>query len=87
MAEARAYRPSCGSEGADFMARWCGLCAHDDDGRCHIALDTMIYQVTDAEYPAEWRTNSASGPHCTAFEAADPLEQPFDPAAAIGLLL
>ena len=47
----------------------------------------MIFQLTDSEYPSEWRTNGASGPHCTAFEPVDPYEQPFDPAAAIGLLL
>jgi hypothetical protein len=87
MSEARAYRPANGADGADFMARWCNRCTRDDDGRCWIALDTMTFQVTDAEYPPEWRTNTASGPHCTAFDAIDPLEQPFDPAAAIGLLL
>lgn len=87
MADAVAYRPSNGSEGADFMARWCGRCTHDDDGRCGIALDTMIYQVTDAEYPAEWRTDHIHGPRCTAFDAVDAYEQPFDPGAAIGLLL
>ncbi|WP_370171821.1 hypothetical protein [Sphingobium abikonense] len=87
MADARAYRPANGSEGADFIGRWCGRCTRDDDGRCSIVAASMIFQLTDSEYPSEWRTNGASGPHCTAFEPADPYEQPFDPAAAIGLLL
>ena len=47
----------------------------------------MLYQVTDPEYPPEWRTDERSGPRCTAFAAIDPLDEPFDPAAAVGLLL
>ncbi|MBJ7444354.1 MAG: hypothetical protein JHD32_08615 [Sphingobium sp.] len=87
MAEARAYRPANGSEGADFMSRWCGKCQHDDEGGCAIAADTMIYRSTDPEYPSEWRTDNIHGPRCTAFDAVDAFEQSFDPGAAIGLLL
>ncbi|HKY80846.1 MAG TPA: hypothetical protein VJM09_05170 [Sphingobium sp.] len=87
IADERAYRPANGSEGADFLARWCSRCTRDDDGRCWIALETMTFQVTDVEYPVEWRTDSVHGPRCTAFAAIDPLDQPFDPGAAIGLLL
>ncbi|EPR09903.1 hypothetical protein M527_07200 [Sphingobium indicum IP26] len=87
MSEATAYRPSCGSEGADFMARWCGRCTRDIEGYCRISADTMVFRVTDFEYPVEWRTDSVHGPRCTAFDAIDPMDQPFDPGAAIGLLL
>lgn len=87
MVEARAYRPACGSEGADFMTRWCSRCCRDEQSICTIAADTMVYQITDEEYPPEWRTDSVHGPRCTAFDAIDAFEQPFDPGAAIGLLL
>lgn len=81
------YRPSCGSEGADFMDRWCGKCANDVTGSgCEIAARTMIFAVTDPEYPDEWREDGPSGPRCTAFASADG-DEPIDPAAAIGLLL
>ncbi len=80
------YRPSNGSEGADFMVRWCGHCRNDGDNGCAIAAATMIFQVKDAEYPSEWRQDGPSGPRCTAFASIDGAE-PLDPAAAIGSLL
>lgn len=84
----RLYRPASGSEGADFMARWCGRCAHDEDGSgCRIAADTMIFRVTDPQYPAAWRQDGPSGPRCSEFEALDQHDQPLDPAAVIRPLL
>lgn len=67
------YRPSSGTEGAMFMERFCDLCQRDagfrtgtDDG-CIIAAATMVYEITDPEYPKEWvrRGNTVE---CTAFE-------------------
>jgi hypothetical protein len=83
------YRPSCGSEGADFMLRWCDRCERDRAFRedrgdsCPIAAAT-VYQEDDPKYPKEWRWNEESGAHCTAFtpNPEDPA-WPVDPAAAI----
>lgn len=89
MTHDRAYRPSNGSEGTGFIARWCDRCRSDQGGEagCAILSATMAFQLSDPEYPSEWRWNERSGPRCTAFDAIDPFQQPFDPAAAIGLLL
>jgi hypothetical protein len=68
------YRPSCGSEGADFMARFCDLCSRDAayrDGAgdsCPIAAASLTYLIDQPGYPAEWIRDEA-GPRCTAFEA------------------
>ena len=73
-AERVPYRPSNGSEGADFMANWCDRCERDrafreDDGdSCEIAAATMIYASTHPKYPTEWREDGPEGPRCTAFE-------------------
>jgi hypothetical protein len=71
----RAYRPSCGTEGADFMEEFCYRCEKDrafretDDGAkgCQIVSDTFFYEVNDPLYPTEWIHDEA-GPRCTAFE-------------------
>lgn len=68
------YQPSCGFEGAAFMARFCDQCVHDAafrDGTgdsCTIAANTMVYDVDDDAYPVEWREDGPHGPRCTAFE-------------------
>ena len=87
MAELQLYRPSCGSEGADFMTHWCGRCVRDQDGGCPFAGMAMAFRIEDPEYPRVWREDGPAGPRCTAFDAIDPFEQPFDRAAAIGLLV
>jgi hypothetical protein len=69
------YRPSCGTEGADFMAEWCDRCAREkptreglaEDG-CAILSDTFMYEKADPRYPKEW-VEDENGPRCTAFEA------------------
>jgi hypothetical protein len=87
------FRPSCGSDGADFMARWCGRCRLDRAFRedrgdsCTIAAATMAFAISDPEYPREWRRDGPSGPRCTAFEAIDPADTPLDPAAVVRPLL
>ena len=93
MADISLYRPACGSEGADFMSRWCSLCERDRDYRendgdsCPIAAATMVYRVSDPDYPQEWREDGPSGPRCTAFEPSEPGCFPLDPAAAVRPLL
>jgi hypothetical protein len=83
------YRPSCGTEGADFAARWCSLCERDrafregrDDG-CPIQAATFIYSEDDPAYPVEWREDGPSGPRCTAFEPEQEGVEPLDPAAVV----
>lgn len=69
------YRPSCGSEGLDFIDRWCGRCMRESrfrqtrDGAdaCRIVARTFHLKVTDPDYPKEWIEDEA-GPRCTAFE-------------------
>lgn len=67
------YRPSNGSEGADFMSEFCDRCQRDaafQDGTgdsCQIAAATMAYNIADPEYPKEW-IEDERGPRCTAFE-------------------
>ncbi len=71
------YRPSSGTEGADFMAQWCDRCKRDeafqagDGDSCSIAAASLVYRVGDDEYPKEWVYNPR--PCCTVF---DPIDQP-----------
>lgn len=72
-ADSNLYRPSCGTEGAGFIERWCGSCQRDaafrsDEGdSCPIVAATMVFAVTDAHYPREW-IYGERGPICTAWE-------------------
>lgn len=79
----RLYQPSNGTEGEYFFAQWCERCDRDDtmNGRadwehaekvCQIIGDTMAYNITDPEYPKEWRYGR-HGPECTAFR---PMREP-----------
>jgi hypothetical protein len=87
------YRPSNGTEGDCFIARWCCHCQHDAPARrsdgfdgCDILARTFALEITDPAYPAEWRADGPSGPRCTAFLAEGDVE-PLDPVAALRLLL
>lgn len=70
------YLPSCGSEGCDFIDRWCSNCKHDQkfletgDGEdsCPIVAATFRYDVDAPEYPEAWTYDDAGNPICTAFE-------------------
>jgi len=68
------YRPANGSEGEDFMARFCERCIHDAparrgdyDNACQILSRTLIHDVDDASYPTEWTYDWEGAPCCTAF--------------------
>ena len=64
-----------------FFEEWCSNCARDrymngqadpdyiDDERdyCPIIAKTFAYDVTDDEYPKEWRYGDDGVPMCTAF--------------------
>lgn len=74
------YRPSCGSEGADFMEKWCANCKRDaamngskdfddcgDDDLCEIIARSLRCEVDDDDYPQEWAHDDSGMPVCTAF--------------------
>ncbi len=73
----RKYRPSCGSEGADFIDHWCGRCKHDvafrnDEGdSCPIIANSFVFKMDDPKYPPEWQYAADGCPVCTAFEEID----------------
>lgn len=74
------YRPSNGSEGANFIDHWCGHCKRDakfrdtqdaEDG-CPIVANSLGYGIDHPKYPKEWVVNigdvDGSTARCTAFE-------------------
>lgn len=74
----RPYRPGSGTEGMAFDELWCDHCARDAAYReagedadpaiaCQILSDTLVYSVTDPEYPKEWVYDRNGVPCCTAF--------------------
>lgn len=74
----RLYRPSNGTEGMAFMAKYCEQCKADskyqktedaEDG-CPILLASLIYNVDDELYPKEWLIEGTDlrTAQCTAFE-------------------
>lgn len=74
--ENKKYRPSTGSEGADFMDRFCDRCKRDEafqrdpgnnDG-CAIAARTMAHSIDEPGYPSEWTFDDDGFPYCSAFE-------------------
>lgn len=77
----RSYRPSNGTEGMDFMDKFCLRCERDrkfretqdgEDG-CPIVADTFVYETDDHRYPKEWICEEDfSEARCTAFEEAKP---------------
>lgn len=65
------YRPSNGSEGMDFMARFCDRCTKDRDydNPCEILGRTLGLMTQDPNYPREWiQDDDGANPRCTAFE-------------------
>src|SRR3990167_10118962 len=63
------YRPSCGTEGMNFMEVFCCKCAKDDGQGygCNIAGRTFKYEINDPQYPSEWIYDENKKPTCTAF--------------------
>lgn len=69
------YQPSNGTEGECFIDKWCANCIHEDwlhtqkdgDKKCDILSNTMIYNLSDPEYPTEWIEEDGV-PRCTAFK-------------------
>jgi hypothetical protein len=75
------YRPGSGTEGMDFTSKWCSRCMCDANEDCPILAATFVYEIADPKYPSEWRYERGE-PVCSAFEASDPLDQPFLRSAA-----
>lgn len=67
------YRPSNGTEGEMFEARFCDRCANDTDlSPCPIVTAAWCFSIGDGGYPAEWITDDydtapPKSARCTAF--------------------
>lgn len=72
------YRPSNGAEGEMFMSAFCAHCVHDAAHRanphgadgCPIIPNSMAYDISDPNYPPEWRWSERGQPVCLAFDQA-----------------
>ncbi len=73
---AQAYRPASGTEGMDFISKWCGRCSLDDNDDCPILAASFIGSVE------EWRYERGE-PICTGFCPADPFDLPRMESAAV----
>ena len=67
------FRPSSGTMGESFHARFCHRCERDrryretEEDPCEILGRTFFYDIDQPEYPREWRYDSDGDPTCTAF--------------------
>lgn len=68
------YRPSNGTQGADFQDQWCCHCQRDaafqadpNAEGCEIVAATFCYDITDPKYPKEWVYGNDGQPKCTAY--------------------
>ena len=70
----RPYRPSNGTEGMYFEAKFCERCAKNDPEKgCDIQARAFWHQIDDPEYPKEWIArdkpqDDLDDARCTAFE-------------------
>jgi hypothetical protein len=69
------YRPSNGSEGDYFQAKWCDDCQHCGDVglgawgcKKEIDLMSMAYEIGEPGYPPEWIYGPDGQPMCTAHQ-------------------
>lgn len=81
------HRPSNGTEGDMFAARWCRHCTKDDYEAgmyCPIIAASMAFDVDDEGYPPEWTHDRNGQPCCTAFQGYDDLLGEGDPVPVLG---
>lgn len=78
----RLYRPSNGTEGEMFRAKFCERCAlldvEDEEfgmRTCAILGDVFAFQIQEKEYPKQWCYDDDGKPTCTAF-LCEPIEPP-----------
>lgn len=71
----RPYRPSNGSEGEWFQARFCDQCARDAEYRqtqengCEILANALCFGGDESGFPNEWvEDDDGQNQRCTAFE-------------------
>lgn len=72
MEHRKPYQPSNGTEGMDFVETYCMNCIHcdpDSNGKkqCQILCRTMVYNISDPQYPKEWIYNEDNEPICTSW--------------------
>lgn len=73
------FRPSNGTEGMIFMDAFCEHCINekwchtqnDDDKKCDILSNSMLYDPGEPGYPEEWVYNEEGWPVCTAWKRWD----------------
>lgn len=75
------YIPSNGTEGEWFCDQFCFQCIHErwthrqdedrEEDKCDIFSRTLIYSVTDSEYPEEWTYDKNGNPVCTSWKKWD----------------
>lgn len=73
------YRPSNGTEGDIWESNYCHKCAHekyahtmdDDDRKCEIYSNMLIYNINETEYPKEIKYNAEGMPHCANWKKWD----------------
>ena len=76
MSKLNKYQPSNGSEGDYFTDKYCMNCLHCDPDpkgskQCEILMRTLIYHVSDPEYPNEWCYDENDKPQCTSWQKWD----------------
>lgn len=72
----RKYRPSNGTEGDWFTEKFCINCKHenylktgrDNARQCRILTNSLMYDLTDKEYPKEWIYDDNDNPICIQFD-------------------
>lgn len=72
------YRPSCGTEGEWFTAKFCVTCERDRaawereeyDKGCPILAMSYVFCPDDPNYPQQWVFDTEGRPVCTAYKAA-----------------
>lgn len=90
------YRPSNGTEGLYFRARFCDQCERDreymgtgEGEGCPIYGATLVFDVDDPHYPREWRRDKDGKPTCTAFVPLGgqvPTDRDLEAAGQLNLL-
>lgn len=82
MTQSQQYGPTSGTEGMDFMVKWCARCLCDANEDCPVLATGYAYGLGAGKPPVEWQLERGE-PVCTAFDPADPLDQPHMASAAV----
>jgi hypothetical protein len=82
------YRPSHSIEWDRFQSAYCNCCHYDGDPEqdkgCKVLARSMVYRITEPEYPKEWQQNEKGEPTCTKYSTHEQwrLEHPYKPKIA-----